>query len=142
MKRTTTFEQFEAELQDNPEYKKEERRIKPFYDLALEIIKRRISLKLTQKDLAEKANTYQSRISKIESSEFDVRLSTLISIADALDTQLSIKFIPIADSFYDKENLYQDLFKTNAIPQPKTSNIAPKLKSFPLHLEVEGTSKS
>jgi transcriptional regulator with XRE-family HTH domain len=110
MRKATSFEEFETELRDNREYRKAERIIKPYYDLSLEIIKRRVGLGLTQKGLAEKANTYQSRISKIESSEFDIRFSTLISIAEALDTEVSIKLMPNSEIYYDNDKLYKSLF--------------------------------
>jgi len=112
MNKTTSFEEFEGELDKDPEYRKAERKVKPYYDLAIEIIRRRINLGLTQKELADKANTYQSRISKIESSEFDIRLSTLISIAEALDTEVSIKLVPTSEIYYDTHKLYQGLFET------------------------------
>jgi len=125
MRKVTSFEEFETELLNNSEYRKAERRVKPYYDLALEIIKLRASLKLTQKDLAEKAGTYQSRISKIESSEFDIRLSTLINIAEALGSQVQIRFIPTNESYYaQKENIYHQLFASEVVSQAGSSNTA------------------
>jgi transcriptional regulator with XRE-family HTH domain len=124
MEKTTSFEEFENELRKNTKYRKAERRIKPYYDLALEIIKRRLSLGLTQKELAVKAKTYQSRISKIESSEFDIRLSTLTSIAEALDTEVSIKLVPTSEIFYNTDNFYKSLFGTTVVvSQQKSENI-------------------
>jgi transcriptional regulator with XRE-family HTH domain len=88
MVKTTSFDEFDAELNKDAEYKKVKRKIKPYYNLALEIIKRRVSLGFTQNDLAELANTFQSRISKIESGEHDIRYSTLLDIAEALQCEL------------------------------------------------------
>lgn len=82
-------------FKDNEEFNKESRRLKPYYDLVVQIINRRNELGFTQKDLAGKANTHQSRISKIESAELDIRLSTLIQIAEALQTEVTIKLTPI-----------------------------------------------
>ena len=82
-------------LEQDEEYQKADRKLKPYYELVKAIIKRRNELGLTQKELAEKAKTHQSRISKIESAEHDIRLSTLIQIAEALDTEVSICLIPI-----------------------------------------------
>jgi predicted transcriptional regulator len=124
MKRVQSSDELEAELKNNPEYRRAERRLKPYYDLALQIIKLRAMLGFTQKDLAEKAGTYQSRISKIESSEFDIRLSTLTSIAEALDRQVSINLIPSNEVFYtEKEKVYRDLFRTNVASEGSYSSV-------------------
>src|SRR3569833_2779977 len=98
---SNSMEDVLADFRKNSEYQKAERLIRPYYELATEIINRRVKLGLTQKDLAEKANTYQSRISKIENGEFDIRLSTLISLAEALDCQISKSIIvPIEDTSF------------------------------------------
>ncbi len=103
----TSFEEVKDNLRKNSQFRKAERRVAPYFDLALEVITRRIQLGLTQKELAEKANTFQSRISKIESGEHDIRFSTLIDIAEALNCQVAKNLIvPISDSD----------FQSNAIP--------------------------
>ena len=79
------------------EYRKAYRRLKPRYDISKRIIKLRRKLSMTQQDLAKLAGTHQSRISKIESAEFDVRLSTLVQLAEALDAELDIRFAPRID---------------------------------------------
>jgi transcriptional regulator with XRE-family HTH domain len=89
MRKTTSFDEFDKELNEDAEYRKTKRKIRPYYDRALEIIKRRIELGFTQEELAEKAHTFQSRISKIESGEYDIRLSTLIDIAEALQCEIA-----------------------------------------------------
>ena len=86
-----------SKLNENPEFRKAKRKIRPYYDLVVEIINRRSELGLSQTELAEKASTHQSRISKIESAELDVRLSTLIDIAEALETELIITLLPIEE---------------------------------------------
>lgn len=90
-----SFDDLITVLNKDDEFVKADRKLKPYYDLVLAIINRRDELGLTQKDLAEKADTYQSRISKIESAEHDIRLSTLIEIAEALGTEVCIQLIPI-----------------------------------------------
>jgi transcriptional regulator with XRE-family HTH domain len=102
MRKTTSFDEFDAELNEDAEYRKANREIKPYYDLALEIIRRRVELGFTQKDLAERANTFQSRISKIESGEHDIRFSTLIDIAEALACEVAkIILVPVDDTEYE-----------------------------------------
>ncbi len=91
----TTFDEVFAPFEQDPEYQKESRKLKPYYDLVTQIIQLRALLNLTQKDLAARANTFQSRISKIESAEHDIRLSTLIQIAEALEAEVSIQLVPL-----------------------------------------------
>ncbi len=86
-------EVFEEDLL-NEDFQKEDRLIKPYYDLVADIVNRRSTLGITQKELAKRANTFQSRISKIESGEHDFRLSTIIQIAEALETEVMIQLMP------------------------------------------------
>lgn len=104
-KRSTSIEDVLSDYRKDPEYRKAERLISAYYELATQIINRRIELGLTQKELAERANTFQSRISKIESGEYDIRFSTLIDIAEALECEVSKNIlIPIDDAQYDIAN--------------------------------------
>lgn len=91
----TTFDEVFAPFEQDPEYQKELRKLKPYHDLVAQIIRLRARLNLTQKDLAARADTFQSRISKIESAEHDIRLSTLIQIAEALEAEVSIQLVPL-----------------------------------------------
>lgn len=86
-----------AELNRDPEFQKAERAIKPRFDIVRQVLMRRVDLGLSQLELAEKAKTHQSRISKIESAEYDIRLSTLVSIAEALECEVHIQLIPFGD---------------------------------------------
>jgi transcriptional regulator with XRE-family HTH domain len=79
------------------EYRRAYRKLKPRYDISKQIIKLRRKLGITQQELANKAGTHQSRISKIESAEFDVRLSTLVQLAEALGAELDIRFVARID---------------------------------------------
>jgi transcriptional regulator with XRE-family HTH domain len=114
----TSFDEVALKLKENPDFRKAEREIRPYFDLVVEIINQRVRLGLSQKELAEKAGTHQSRISKIESAELDVRLSTLIEIAEALECELEIRLLPIAEP-EDFKRLFtstieiQDLSKIN-----------------------------
>jgi transcriptional regulator with XRE-family HTH domain len=94
-KQAIPFGEVFADLEQDEEFKKADRQLKPYYELVKAIVQRRSELGLTQKDLAEKANTHQSRISKIESAEHDIRISTLVQIAEALESEVSIRLIPI-----------------------------------------------
>lgn len=97
----TSFDEVSEDLRKSSQFRKAERRVAPYFDLALEVIRRRLDLGLTQKELAERANTFQSRISKIESGEHDIRFSTLIDIAEALQCTITkYILIPLSDAEY------------------------------------------
>ncbi|MGE0632662.1 MAG: helix-turn-helix domain-containing protein [Pseudobdellovibrionaceae bacterium] len=71
-------------------------------NLNLRIIQRRKQLGLTQSELADKCETTQQTIAKIEQGVVDPRLSTLEKIADALNCEL-------VDLFYTRESFADDV---------------------------------
>ncbi len=103
-RKVTTQEELLEDLQRSNEFRKQQRLIRPFYRIAIDIIKRRNELGLTQRELAARAGTHQTRISKIKSNEIDIRLSTLIEIAEALECQTIISFVPFTKSIYTKSD--------------------------------------
>lgn len=92
---TVSFEDVFKKFDDDPKFGKADRRIKPYYDLVVQIIKRRKELNISQAELARKAKTHPSKISRIEAAEDDFRLSTLICIAEALESQVVITLVPL-----------------------------------------------
>ena len=121
------FDDVLAQLLADEEFRKADRQLKPYYELVKAIVQRRNELGLTQKDLAEKANTHQSRISKIESAEHDIRLSTLIQIAEALDTEVSIRLLPLErpvqfEIDQNAQNLFKFVFKFRGVATESTTN--------------------
>ncbi len=114
LRKEKTLDDLLNEFKKSPEFSQQYRKTKPFYDLIPQIINRRNQLGLSQKDLAIRAKTYQSRISKIESAEHDIRLSTLIEIAEALGMEIQIKLIPIAESITKRIQAYSQ--KVNSPP--------------------------
>lgn len=107
---STLDELFANDLQDQ-EFQEIYRRQKPLYDLVAEIISRRLKLGLTQKDLAKLAKTFQSRVSKIESGEHDFRISTIVRIAEALETEVSIRLIPFEEARNKDQFTTEDFYK-------------------------------
>ena len=61
------------------------------------IIDTRVSVDMTQKQLAEKSGVSQSNISKIENGSYRPSVATLKKIADALGKRLVIDFIDRED---------------------------------------------
>jgi len=62
------------------------------YQVARAVIKARIEKGLTQKQLADKLNTKQSVISRVESANTTPSLSLLKRLAQALNTTLQVQF--------------------------------------------------
>jgi len=100
------FEKFSKD----PAFLKAKRAVNPFFQIVENVVAKRIELGLSQKDLAARAKTHQSRISKIESGEHDIRLSTLISIAEALDCEVCIQFVPFSSGKKEEDSQYLSLF--------------------------------
>jgi transcriptional regulator with XRE-family HTH domain len=103
--------------EQSADYRRERRRLKPYYELIAQIINRRTSLGLTQRDLAARAGTHQSRISKIESGEHDIRLSTLVQLAEALGREVAIRLVPQQDEPMEMQDYpaAQALFVTTPV---------------------------
>ena len=90
-KESTNFEEFEGELLQDPEIRKEYENLKPKYDMIQSLIKRRNQLRMSQSQLARTVGTRQPAISRLERGDFNnVTLSTLIKVAHALDLDLDI----------------------------------------------------
>jgi len=78
-------------LQD-PELQREYDELKVFYDIKREIIRLRIEQGISQKELAERINTKQSAISRLESGDYNPSLEFLSKVATALGKELHISF--------------------------------------------------
>jgi predicted XRE-type DNA-binding protein len=90
-KQPASFEEFDGELLQDPEIRKEYEDLKPKYEMIQSLIKRRNQLRMSQTQLARTIGTRQPAISRLERGEFNnVTLSTLIKVAHALDLDLAI----------------------------------------------------
>ncbi len=116
-KSITTFEDLVSELKSDVEFQKSYRKKKPYYDLLNEIYQRRKQLGITQEELAQRAGVPQSNIARLESGEHNIRLSTLIQIAEALEAKVEIHLTPLNPEPPDIH-----------IPQVQTKNRAVKRK--------------
>ena len=77
-------------LAENPELRKEYEALAPQYEIIDAVISARIEKQMTQADLAERADTKQSNISRFESGNYNPTVEFLQKIAGALDKQLGI----------------------------------------------------
>jgi len=80
----------EAALAGNPLLRKEYEALAPQYEIIDAVIAARIEKQMTQADLAERADTKQSNISRFESGNYNPSVEFLQKIAGALGKQLEI----------------------------------------------------
>ena len=86
-----TFEEYkEHQLRTDPEFRREYEALAPQYEIIKAVISARIDKKMTQAELADRADTKQSNISRFESGNYNPSLGFLLKIAGALDKQLEI----------------------------------------------------
>lgn len=76
----------------NPAFKKAWKKSETEYLLACAMIEKRISKKLSQRQLAKKVKTTQAVISRIESMNANPSLFLLKRLAEALDSKLVLQF--------------------------------------------------
>lgn len=100
-----THDDLMVELTKSEGFQREYFRQKPYYDISLQLIKLRAEKEITQVELANLAETHQSRISKIEAAELDIKISTLIKLAEALDAFVDIQLVK-----QHEDSLYTNLF--------------------------------
>jgi len=87
------WEEFKKELLKDPEFKKEYEKLEPEYKIIRQILSLRRKKNLTQEQLAKLTGVKQSSIARIESGRHNTSLRLLEKIAEALDTELDIRFI-------------------------------------------------
>lgn len=89
-----TLEDDLRERLKNPKFKKAWEESEVEYLLAKKLIEKRLKQKLSQRDLAKKANTTQAVISRVESMNSNPSLDFLKKLAFALNSNLQISFQP------------------------------------------------
>lgn len=88
------FKDLKKELLVNLEVKKEYEELEPEYEIIRELIRTRNELHLTQSELAKRAGTDQSHISRLENGNYNPSLNFLKKIAEGLNKKLHISFVP------------------------------------------------
>ena len=78
----------------NPEFEKEWSSLEPEFDIIKAIIKARTSQNLTQKELAKRTGINQADISKLENGTRNPSLKLLKRLADGMNMDIGIVFIP------------------------------------------------
>lgn len=77
-------------IDTDPELADELEAIAPEYEIACQLIKARLELGMTQKELAIKIGTRQSNISRIERGQQNISIELLNKVAKGLDKNLKV----------------------------------------------------
>jgi ribosome-binding protein aMBF1 (putative translation factor) len=86
-----TYKEYrKAALAEKPELLKEYEALAPQYNIIDAVVSARIERQMTQAELAERAETKQSNISRFESGSYNPSVEFLQKIAGALDKHLEI----------------------------------------------------
>lgn len=95
MKNYINWEDHKKDLLKNPKFREAIKETTLEYEVARAIIAARIHKGLTQSDLAQRLETQQSVISRVENAKTTPSLSFLKRLAGALDTTLHVGFKPL-----------------------------------------------
>lgn len=82
------------ELMQDPEFVKEYEAIQPEVNITRAILDARINAGMTQMELSQKSGISQADISRLEKGTRNPSLNLLKRLAEAMDSTLSIEFIP------------------------------------------------
>lgn len=94
-KKYISADELEKKQMKNPAYRREYEKLEPEFQIARQMIGARIKQKITQKELAKRANTGQAVISRLESMNAKPSISLLARIATALKTEIAVTIKPI-----------------------------------------------
>ena len=89
------FDEFLKESLKNPKIKAEYDRQQPEFAVISAIIDARVNKGITQEQLAKKLGTKQSAIARLESGRANPSIAFLKKLAQALNSNLQIKFTSI-----------------------------------------------
>ena len=82
------------ELMQDPKFVKEYEAIQPEVNITGAILDARINAGMTQMELSQKSGISQADISRLEKGTRNPSLNLLKRLAEAMDSTLSIEFIP------------------------------------------------
>ena len=85
------FEELKKQLMEDVEFKAEYENLKPRYEVISQIIETRKEMHITQEELAQRAGTQKSNISRLESGSYNPSLDFLVKIAKGLGKDIHIE---------------------------------------------------
>lgn len=99
----TTLNSYLKEQMKDPEFAKAYEELQPEMAVIRAIIEARTSKNLTQKELSERTGIAQTEISKLENGTRNPSIKLLQRLADGMDMDLSISFVPKSKLDDEKE---------------------------------------
>ncbi len=84
------FEDINARLMKDEEFKAEYEKLKPRYELIAQIVDARNQLNITQEELALRVGTQKSNISRFESGAYNPSLDFVTKVARSLGKEIHI----------------------------------------------------
>lgn len=91
-KPSVSWKEIKSRMLKNPEVAAAIKEIEPEYEIIQQIIKLRIEQDISQKELAARAGTKQSNISRLESGDYNPSMQFLKKVAKALGKELHVSF--------------------------------------------------
>lgn len=93
---TVSYKKYREEALKNPKIKAEFDEHYVEFEIANQLVEARIKSKMTQKEVAQKMNTTQSTIARLESGEKLPSLSTILRYVGAINRKITLKILPPA----------------------------------------------
>lgn len=90
-KNTISLQEFSRQL--TKRQKKLSLQVQKYYEVVVALKKARQKQKLTQVELAKKARIPRTTVTKIESGKYNPTLSTLMSLASAMNKKLQVRVV-------------------------------------------------
>ena len=88
------FDKLLREELKSPDFEKEWNTLEPKFNIIQAMVDARKKSHLTQKELAQKTGINQADISKLENGNTNPTLSLLQRLAEGMDMQLRLEFVP------------------------------------------------
>ena len=88
--KTVPYQKLRSDLMKNPKFRREYEKLEPEFQIARQMIGARIKKKMSQQELARKANTGQAVISRLEGMNGRPSISLLARIAQALGVPITV----------------------------------------------------
>lgn len=89
-----TLQEYKKQKMQDPDFAAAYEEIQPEMDIVRAIIDARISLNMTQKELAERTGINQTEISRLENGNRNPSIKLLQRLAEGMGMTLKISFIP------------------------------------------------
>lgn len=88
------FSEVKELLMKDEEFRREYERLRPRYEVISQLIEARTSQGITQQELAFRAGTQKSNISRLESGTYNPSLDFLVRIAHSLGKTVQVTLVP------------------------------------------------